>query len=172
MKKLLALLLCVAMIGSMSVTAFARGGGSDSGIDLHPIDLHPIVQQANHLYGKLQSYGFTKLTVDLCNGFGAAFPKLIERTGATNRLMSFYYMYKQVPVDVETGGLLIPENMDLDYALARIWWTLGNEFVGVYMYPAPFQVSYYDGSVTAAIAGAELSIPTVTAPAAFDNQRE
>ncbi len=130
MKKLLALLLCLAMIGGISVAAFAKNtndpsyinnntvkdpgslgstGGSSTGAG---ISLYPVVQQANHYYGALRVNDVMRKTVDLYNGFTEALPKLIQNNtktqGAMYALEGLFLVFKEAKFDPNTGELILP----------------------------------------------------------------
>ncbi len=130
MKKLLALLLCLAMIGSISVAAFAKSTNDPSFINNNTvrdpgslgspggsntaarIDLYPIVKQANHYYGALRVNDVMRKTVNLYNGFAEAFHELLQNNkslhGAMYALEGMFLVFKEAGFDPNTGELILP----------------------------------------------------------------
>ncbi len=188
MKKLLAIILCIAMIASISVTAFADdvpstpppGGDNPGGGDLKPtptetktvekISLWPLVQQVNHFYGKGLNFNTVRTIVNLYNGFSTAYPRLAATDNgkaALKLLQDMYDKVKEPQFDETTGKIKPVEGLNLNYGIAQVWWTFGNTYVGQYV-ESPTKDSHgTEGTLTYAIAGAEAAIPTVTVPAAW-----
>ena len=176
MKKLLALVLCIAMIASLSVTAFATEGEAASTVS--GVSLYPAVKQANHFYGSLMKYDIMNTVAGLFKGFSTAYPTLVKNStdakNALNQLVTIFNAVKETGFDDEDTGklkeIVYPEGTSsLGYALAKVWWGLGNAFVGTYISDVSNKdtVAAAAGTITGAIAAQEQKIPTVTAPTAF-----
>ena len=174
MKKLLAIVLCIAMIASLSVTAFADQAAAST---VSGVSLYPAVKQANHFYGSLMKYDIMNTVAGLFKGFSTAYPTLVKNStdakNALNQLVTIFNAVKETGFDDEDTGklkeIVYPEGTSsLGYALAKVWWGLGNAFVGSYI-PEVGKTTVADaaGTITGAIAAQELKIPTVTAPTAI-----
>ncbi len=160
MKKLLAIVLCIAMIASLSVTAFADQAAAST---VSGVSLYPAVKQANHFYGSLMKYDIMNTVVK----------NSTDAKNALNQLVTIFNAVKETGFDDEDTGklkeIVYPEGTSsLGYALAKVWWGLGNAFVGSYI-PEVGKTTVADaaGTITGAIAAQELKIPTVTAPTAI-----
>ena len=76
MKKLLAIVLCIAMIASLSVTAFADQAAAST---VSGVSLYPAVKQANHFYGSLMKYDIMNTVAGLFKGFSTLFKEAADR---------------------------------------------------------------------------------------------
>ncbi len=202
MKKLLAIVLCIAMIASISVTAFAvPAGSSDTGISYVPSiptntdttnktvekpSLWPVVKQANHYYGALRVNDVMRKTVNLYNGFAEAFPKLIENNtmvqGAMYGMEGLFLMFKKAEFDPNTGELILPAVKDEktgekivcdNNTINRVVSLIWNIIGGAYVGAYDGKLgNVNNGTIAGAIANAENNIPTVSAPAGWDSSSE
>ena len=173
MKKLLAIVLCIAMIASLSVTAFAANTSTASGISLWPV-----VKQANHFYGSLMKYDIMNTVAGLFKGFSTSYSTLLKNStdakAALNKLVEIFNAVNSTGFDDENTGklkeIVYPNGTSLGYALAQVWWGLGNAFVGSYISDVSDKdaVAAAAGTVTGAIAAQEQKIPAVTAPTEFE----
>ena len=174
MKKLLAIVLCIAMIASLSVTAFADNTAASTASG---VSLYPVVKQANHFYGSLMKYDIMNTVAGLFKGFSTSYSTLLKNSTdaktALNKLVTIFNDVNGTQFDDETGKLkeiVYSEGGSLGYALAQVWWGLGNAFVGSYISDVSDKdaVAAAAGTVTGAIAAQEQKIPAVTAPTAFE----
>ena len=175
MKKLLAIVLCIAMIASLSVTAFADNTAASTASG---VSLYPVVKQANHFYGSLMKYDIMNTVAGLFKGFSTSYSTLLKNStdakAALNKLVDIFDAVKNTGFDDENTGKLkeiqYPNGTSLGYALAQVWWGLGNAFVGSYISDVSDKdaVAAAAGTVTGAIAAQEQKIPAVTAPTAFE----
>ena len=175
MKKLLALVLCIVMVFSLSATAFAGDAGTAS--TASGISLYPVVKQANHFYGSLTKYDIMNKVAGLFKGFSTSYSTLLKNStdakAALNKLVEIFNAVNSTGFDDENTGKLkeiqYPNGTSLGYALAQVWWGLGNAFVGSYISDVSDKdaVAAAAGTITGAIAAQEQKIPTVTAPTAF-----
>ncbi len=159
MKKLLAIVLCIAMIASISVTAFAAD-------PVAKINLKPAVDQANKLYNSLSWLGGSKTIVGLFNGFSTNYKTLLENSkdarDALNTLLS-----QDVLPTKEVGDKKVVDVNDskffstsgLNYTIACVWNNLANAWVGTVVNPVnEANVKAAAGTVTGAIANKELGV--------------
>ncbi len=161
MKKLLALVLCIAMIASLSVTAFAAD-------PVAKINLKPAVDQANKLYNSLSWLGGSKTIVGLFNGFSTNYKTLLSGTGesATAARNAVNSLLSALPTETVEGKKVIKvddttffSTSGLNYTIATVWNNLANAWVGTVVNPVnEANVKAAAGTVTGAIANKELGV--------------
>ena len=136
MKKLLALVLCIVMVLSLSATAFAGDAGTAS--TASGISLYPVVKQANHFYGSLTKYDIMNKVAGLFKGFSTSYSTLLKNStdakAALNKLVEIFNAVNSTGFDDENTGKLkeiqYPNGTSLGYALAQAA-TLSPRFGGV-----------------------------------------
>ena len=178
MKKLLAIVLCIAMIASISVTAFADGSndpdikptdtGTSSTLSFAKINLKPAVDQANKLYNSLSWLGASKTIVGLFNGFSTNYKTLLSGKGTSaTAAREAVNSLRTVLKTKDVGGKTVFDVDDtqfistsgLNYTIACVWNNLGNAFVGTVVDTVnETNVKAAAGTVTGAIANVELGV--------------
>ena len=155
MKKLLALVLCVMLFVSVIPTvAFAAQTNGSA------VSLYPAVQQQNRLYNSFSYLFNDKVVVGLVNMFVTKYPDLIKNNEAAHTaIVNLAGLYKgKTGVDDEVFLLSSDLNMHISHAFDDIRQAfVGTEHDDV-ADKAAAKEKYTDGTITAAIANAEIAV--------------